>query len=218
MNDIIAAVNSEDGDYRIEISNGETYENPREYVFEPLGEMVCWHKRINMGDETHIGWDSKEKYDYAKAQALKFKKEDIGIAVPLYLYDHSGMTMATVPFGDRFDSGQVGIYLASKENIISQLKEYTDKTKEKAIGFINLEVKEYDLYLRGEAYSFECYYKEELVYSIYDTMMEYDDFIKDYLPDNVPEEFIPLIAKLELGVIEPEIEIPMEDKMATYAH
>lgn len=219
MDAIIAAVNSEDGLYRIEISTGETYENPRtEEVFEPKGEMVCWHKQINIGDETHIGWKSKEKYDYAKEQELKFKKKDIGIAVPLYLYDHSGMTISTTPFSCKFDSGQVGIFFLTKETIISMWEDYNEETKKLALKYIEEEVKVYDLYLRGEAYSFECFYKEELEDSIYDTMMEYDEFIKDYLPNNVPEIYIPLISKLKYGEIEPRIDIPAEDMMATYAH
>ncbi len=218
MCDIIAAVNSELGDYRIEISTGEAYD-PREEEFRSPGdEMVCWHRRYNLGDETHIGWNSKEKHDYAKEKELKFKNEDIGIAVPLYLYDHSGMTMSTKPFGCKFDSGQVGIYFMTKEFIISVWNDYTDKTKDVASLYINNQVKMYDLYIRGEAYDCCCFYKNEEVECIRDELSEFDYFIEDILPDSVPERYKHLVSKLKYGVVEPRIEIPVEDIMATYAH
>lgn len=218
MYDIIAAVNSEDGLYRLEISLGGECKNPRLEECEPVGEMVCWHKRCNMGDETEIGWGSRERYDYAKEKELEFKNKDKGISVPIYLYDHSGQTMSTKPFSCKFDSGQVGIFLISKSDIISTWGEYTDENKSLALAYIESVIKTYDLYLRGAIYSAHCFYKEEIEDSFDSVLIEYDDFIKNYLPDNLPDKYIPLLPKLNFGEIEPIFKFSTNDKMADYAH
>lgn len=78
------------------------------------------------------------------------------IILPLYLYDHSGITISTGPFSCPWDSGQVGYIYISKEKA---KKEYNwkcmNKTRiEKIKSYLESEVKTYDDYLTGNVYGY----------------------------------------------------------------
>ena len=124
-------------------------EGPREW--DNLGKMYCWHKRYNLGDEklptdSYGGWDEIKKY------LIKEKGAIPDSILPLYLYDHSGITMRTTPFGDRWDSGQVGFIYTTE----AKLKEMgSPKTRMKDI--LRGEVKVYDQYLTGDVYGFKLF-------------------------------------------------------------
>lgn len=66
------------------------------------------------------------------------------VIMPLYLYDHSGITISTSPFSCPWDSGQVG-FIAAK---------LSGMDREKIISILQSEVSTYDMYLRGEVYGF----------------------------------------------------------------
>lgn len=77
------------------------------------------------------------------------------IAMPLYLYDHSGISMSTGRFSCPWDSGCVGVIVCDRETI---RKEF-DGNEEAAYLALDSEVKVYDEYLGGEVYGFiaeEC--------------------------------------------------------------
>src|SRR5690606_25538730 len=84
-------------------------ENPREW--DNLGTMVCSHSRYNLGDEdgqekakalvrSHFSDHILDEYDlHNPAEVLLLLlRSNLVIFLPLYLYDHSGITMRTTPF------------------------------------------------------------------------------------------------------------------------
>jgi hypothetical protein len=84
------------------------------------------------------------------------KRENVGVILPLYLYDHSGITMNTTGFSCNWDSGRVGFIFISKEKM---LKEYggkivTQTLKDKVTGYLKGEVETYDQYLTGDVYGY----------------------------------------------------------------
>ncbi|MCK9442308.1 MAG: hypothetical protein M0Q13_12920, partial [Methanothrix sp.] len=102
----------------------------------------------NLGDKDH-GISKEELIEISKNT-----KEYISL--PLYLYDHSGITMNTNGFNDRWDSGQVGIIFVSKSKV---KEEYgwgiINKDRlSKIIEILDSEVKLYDTYIRGDIF---CY-------------------------------------------------------------
>ena len=69
--------------------------------------------------------------------------------LPIYLYEHSGITISTSSFRDIWDSGQVGwIYIEAKD-IDSEFGDRLQAQK-----CLEAEVEEYDTYLRGEVYGY----------------------------------------------------------------
>lgn len=75
--------------------------------------------------------------------------------LPLYLYDHSGLTMNTTGFYDQWDSGQVGWIYADHEAIEKEYGEVTNRSIMKAKERLLNEVQLYDSYLTGECYGYQ---------------------------------------------------------------
>lgn len=70
--------------------------------------------------------------------------------LPLFLYDHSGITMSTGRFSCPWDSGQVGwIYIS-----IEKAAQEGWATPEQAYKAMESEVEEYDHYLTGQCYGY----------------------------------------------------------------
>jgi len=95
-------------------------ENPRND--DNLGTMVCFHKRHLLGDENH-GYTSNDYHGWDEVEAAIQKDEAGAIILPLYLYDHSGITMRTTPFDCHWDSGQVGLIFVSKKKARAEFGE-----------------------------------------------------------------------------------------------
>jgi hypothetical protein len=80
----------------------------------------------------------------------------VAIIKPLYMYEHSGITISTSPFSCRWDSGQIGWVFITKE---TAKEEYGDNLTDKELAeklndILEAEVKTYDQYLTGDVYSF----------------------------------------------------------------
>jgi hypothetical protein len=135
------------GKYKIEIFMDEDPISPRED--DNLGMMVCFHRRYTLGDKH----DFSTPHEFRKSIRNKRK---IGIILPLYLYDHSGITMNTTGFDCPWDSGQVGWIFITREKI---RKEYSKQRISKQLmqrvkEYLLNEVKTYDQYLTGDVYGF----------------------------------------------------------------
>jgi hypothetical protein len=136
------------GKYKIEIFPDEDPLNPRT-DYDPLGTMVCFHRRYSLGDKHNFD-------DHDDARKFLKNKRRIAIVLPLYLYDHSGITMSTSPFSCPWDSGQVGWIYITREKIREEYgcKRISKKMIERVTGYLINEVKEYDQYLMGDVYGY----------------------------------------------------------------
>ena len=126
--------------------------NSREW--DNLGTMVCWHSRYNLGDKNDFN-DPEDFYEWLK--------DNKSVVLPLYLYDHSGITMSTsnsrYPFTCPWDSGQVGYIYVTYEQIREEYgyKLITQKRYEQIAGYLRNEITEYDNYLTGNVYWFNVF-------------------------------------------------------------
>lgn len=136
------------GNYEIEIFVDESPESPREW--DNLGTMVCFHKRYDLGDKHDYCSGNYDGWEEMKDAIIE--NEDVHTILPLYLYDHSGITMNTTGFSCRWDSGQVGWIYVSKDKV---KKWGTDETK--VADYLKGEVETYDQYLRGDVYGYKTY-------------------------------------------------------------
>jgi hypothetical protein len=80
----------------------------------------------------------------------------VPVMLPLYLYDHSGITMNTSGFSCPWDSGQVGWIYATREKILEEqsAKRLTKRMVEWARRLLIAEVEEYDHYLTGNVWGY----------------------------------------------------------------
>jgi hypothetical protein len=129
-------------------------ESPRQC--DNFGTMVCFHGKYNLGDDENCYRDERfNSWDELRDEIER--NENPGVILPLYLYDHSGITMKTHPFNDRWDSGQVGFIFVSEEKIreefsIDDNDVVTDEVLESAKKILEGEVIIYDQYLTGDVY------------------------------------------------------------------
>jgi hypothetical protein len=143
------------GNYITRTYHDDSTESPRDW--DNLGTMVCFHNRYDLGDKHNYnsndynGWDEMEK-DI-------IKRENVGVILPLYLYDHSGITMNTTGFSCNWDSGRVGFIFISKQKMFQEYggKIVTQKLKDRVEGYLKGEVETYDQYLTGDVYGYKVF-------------------------------------------------------------
>ena len=125
-------------------------ESPRQW--DNLGEIIAFHRRYNLGDKHDIdsgnfdGWDEMEDY----------LRRHYAVVLPLYLYDHSALTISTRPFSCPWDSGQVGFIVSSRDKILAEYggKRLTKKTLELVEQVLEGEIRTYDQYLTGDVWGY----------------------------------------------------------------
>lgn len=148
--------------YQIKISQDNDASSPREW--DNLGTMVCWHSKYNLGDENALTeldgliCDSGTDTDYfSPGDYLSWLESKNYVVLPLYLYDHSGITISTTSFSCPWDSGQIGFIYVSREKIRSEygVKRVSKKKIETICGYLKSEVETYDQYLRGDVFGYQ---------------------------------------------------------------
>ena len=107
------------------------------------------------------------------------------VILPLYLYDHSGITMNTFGFSCPWDSGQVGWIYADYDMVKKEYGEVTPETLMAARRLLTSEVEEYDYYLTGQCYGFRLYEDDAEIDSCWGFLGNMNDVtkcIQEYLP------------------------------------
>jgi len=142
--------------YRICREPDEEPIDPRTY--SQLGIMYCGHRKYNLGDveinslrEFLTGIIPFDIDDWTEEEALDWVEDNV-LYLPLYLYDHSGLTMSTKEFASVWDSGQVGYIAVTKKRIkeVMNWQRLTKKREAEVYNILRGEVEEYDYYLRGD--------------------------------------------------------------------
>ncbi len=127
-------------------------DNPR--TWDNLGKCIFFHSRYNFGDKHDI--DANDYNNFAEMAKDLRKNHDAVVVLPVYMYDHSGQTIRTTPFGDRWDSGQLGFIIATREAIKASYggKIVTKQKRERAEQHLKGEIETLDQYLTGDVYGF----------------------------------------------------------------
>lgn len=208
--DGMVAVNEK---YRLIVRRDEDASSPREYGC--VGAMICWHRNYNLGDKH----EHHDAYAFAASLAMEldptFEVETCDVSMdetdkawaiirekcvvlPLYLMDHSGITMSAGKFSCPWDSGQVGwIYVTlEKAN-----QEYGDGVDREGIEKrLKAEVKTYDDFITGKCWKFELQIKASDMWN-WETDDSCGGFIGDVkecgIEDHLPEDARELVKNLE---------------------
>jgi hypothetical protein len=114
-----------------------------------LTQMVCFHRRYDLGD----------KHEYTPESLQEAIKAEHIEAMPLFLYDHSGISISCRSFIGRaqhaeWDSGQIGFIFISRAVILEnwpKCKQWRKQARE----VMESDVKVYDQYIRGNIYGFK---------------------------------------------------------------
>lgn len=139
-------------------------EQPSEDPLEFMLELV---EEYETGLLDKIDAAMNRRFTYAtvesRAEAHRYYKERVEaafdrhfISLPLYLYDHSGITMSTRPFSCPWDSGQVGLIYVSKKEV-RETYGFQRLTTRRSVWIQSLlvgELEVYDQYLRNDTCGF----------------------------------------------------------------
>lgn len=131
---------------RIRIVREENPSSPRNN--DNLGTLVCWHRRHALGDEQ----------PGCEPEAYLAGLPAGSIVIPVYLMDHSGLSLSVHDFKasdpSGWDSGQVGFIYCTPQKLIKEYGADNLTNRETATGCMKSEIEEYAQYLRGEVWGF----------------------------------------------------------------
>jgi len=130
-------------------------ESPR--TWGNLGILICGHKWYSLPNELDIDFTKFKNWTYLQTHLIK--AHDAVVLLPIYMYDHdhAGVAIRTTPFGDVWDSGQVGFIIATREDIlkIQNIKRITPGIREKIKKYLTIEVELYNQYLNNDVWAYQ---------------------------------------------------------------
>jgi hypothetical protein len=144
MSEYIYASKKLDNGYTVKVVADTDPESPREW--DNAGTVALVERcRYDFGDE-------RLSPDEMKA----IIKDPSNIVLPVYMYDHSGITINTTGFSCGWDSGQVGIIYISRKDAIKEWgkKICTASVVQKAREYLKGEIETLDQYVTGSVYGF----------------------------------------------------------------
>ena len=136
----------------LEIYKDEEPSNPREW--DSFTRMVCFHRDYILGDDTELKSRMFSNWEEVKQHLIK--EEGAKVIMPLYLLDHSGLSISLYPFSCPWDSKQVGFIFISADMMKTH-----KLTEKRAKEIIKADVKVYDQYLIGDVYFYNLYEEEK---------------------------------------------------------
>lgn len=168
--------------YAITLKIDELPDNPRVAWDSNAGIMACSHRRYTLGDKDgwydlkaavrshdkfNPEWeeyyvpgpdgedvDNPDYIDLDDKQALIDTAGKLGMVIlPLYLMDHSGISMSTGDYGDPWDSGMVGVIFCPPDVVRREWGDGPD-AHGKALKCLETEVETYSAYLEGDVWGF----------------------------------------------------------------
>ena len=193
------ALQAENDRWRLRILPDDEPFSPRDA--DPFSTWVCWHSRYTLGDS----------HTYARPQDfLAAITPRVALIFPLYLYDHSGLTVSLASFAGRaphasWDSQQVGFAYVLKSTVRQEYKisRITPRIYEKVRRCVEAEVQEYNQYLHGDIYGFLVEAKtvcdhDTVHYDTVDSAWGFygDDWAANGLAAYLSEEVRPLLQAL----------------------
>lgn len=154
---------------------------------DPGVSMVLYHRQYNFPNDAEISFSDWENLgdigDYLTCKGAL-------LVVPVYMLDHSGVSLSVRDYADSWDSGQVGFAYITPENWKNtQGAEWTGSGEDRAQAhrLISAEVTTYGQYVNGE-----CYY-----YVITDTDGEVMETPGEYIGwDDIEEDAVSMANSL----------------------
>lgn len=144
MSEYIYESKTLDNGYRVEVVTDPVPESPREWCNAGTVALVdrC---RYEFGDER-----------LSQDEIQRIINDPSMIVLPIYIYDHSGITINTTGFHCPWDSGQVGVIYISRRDAVKEWgnKICTQTVAKRARACLKGEIKTLDQYITGSVYGY----------------------------------------------------------------
>jgi hypothetical protein len=146
------------GSKLVEICADDSPANPRDEM-DTVGTMWCWHRNYQLGSRKESREKSVDPADYggwAELQKAVEKKVKPVVILPVYMYEHGGISLNTGGFSCPWDSGQVGFIFATRERALESFgaKRLTRQVRAKIEACLQSEIETYSAYADGDVYGF----------------------------------------------------------------
>lgn len=162
---------------RLKIEQDTDPMNPRT-EWDHAWQMLCAHRRYDMGDEQLAGAPDEEEVR---------ERYDAAMVLPLYMYDHGNQVLSLTPFSCRWDSGQLGWMVLTTKALDEEFKGDRDL----ALACAQAEVDVYNDYLQGNVWGFvyeDGLGEEDSCWGFY------GDKAYEGIADHLPEDARDLVA------------------------
>lgn len=141
------------GNFIVRTYRDESPCSPRED--DNFGKMILFSRSLT-GDKHDYNFHDYNSWEEMKEDIIQ--KENVGVILPIYKYEHSGITISTSPFGCQWDSGQVGWIYCTKEDMESNFITHSGQDKEERSEVIlKGEVETFDQYLQGDIFGYKVF-------------------------------------------------------------
>ena len=162
--------------HTIDIAIDENPDSPRTWSNTCVFHII--HKKYAFGDKNYSSME-------AFLEVIKEARRNKDIVLPLYMYDHSGITISLTPFACKWDSGQVGVVIIPRETMLKNFnkKTFTSALKKKALKIAESEVDIMNKYLQGYVYGYivDAIHSCWGYYSVEDAVSEAKSIIDDVI-------------------------------------
>ena len=130
----------------IKICYDENSDSPRDW--DNLAEIVVTNSYKHLGDTVLTEYDEDEDEDEGMDDLYAVWK-------PLYIYDHSGISLSTTPFSCPWDSGQIGYVGVTWETAKREFSYMSgDRLIERLNDVIEGEIATLNAWVNGEVYGY----------------------------------------------------------------
>lgn len=116
--------------------------------YDNLTTIAHWHRRYDLGLKLPEQCTADEIITVGKDNG-----DPVLAILPLYLYEHSGISISTGPFSCSFDSCQVGwAFVLQSQSKLMGCEDYNREQYEEAI---RGDIETYDNYLTGQVFGYQ---------------------------------------------------------------
>lgn len=145
--------------HHIRIYYDSTQESPRDW--DNLGTFYTAHRNHKPEEDFNKHFEYSEVFASEGVFCKCFLKKYI--ALPIYLYDHSGYAISSVPFSCKWDSCLFGMVATSIEKVKREYgwKILTSARRKSIEQCLQQEIDTYNKYLQGEVYGYQIVDNEE---------------------------------------------------------
>jgi len=110
-----------------------------------IGTFATWHRRYNIGNV-----QPEESYDEYMANV-----PDESAVVEIYMYDHSGLAFSTAPFSCTWDSGRLGVWVVTPDELRAEYGDDAPESRSKAERFIRGSIETMNDISQGNVWGYE---------------------------------------------------------------
>ncbi len=196
--------------YKLSIAIDYNPIDPREW--DNYTKIYCEHKSYTFPQEISIDNEYCNSWDDV-IDEIQNQEKDIILIKPIYMLDHSGISVDLRDYNDKWDSGQIGFIWTTKKLM---KKAGLKPTVSEADKLIKQEFKSWKKYIEGEIYSYciekkiTCPHCHTTKYEVVDTLSGIEaenlDEMRKTIEENTSKEVLDQIQDLLENIQDIEIE------------